>query len=82
MVWTVGNISAQSSLKLILMFTVPESSGICEHKSELECTLSTDIPDGSYRNETYHGAEKNPNHMLEYFSVMKNLHENFVSNPS
>ena len=37
------NISAQCALKLTLMFTVLESKGICEHRSELECTLSTDI---------------------------------------
>ena len=42
------NISAQCALKLTLMFTVPESREICEHKSELECTLSTDIHNSSY----------------------------------
>ena len=45
-----------------------ESRENCEHKSVLECTLSTGIPDGSYHNETCHGAEKKY-HVLEYISA-------------
>ena len=48
MVWADVNTSAQCAHKLTLMFTVLESRGICEHKSELECTLSADIHNGPY----------------------------------